>query len=247
MKKSLVALGVFFVVAAIVVVSIFFLLPKKVSATFQATRTCETVYNEPKVAASREYAVFPDWNISAHFNENEKLIVYFSRPNTEGIPDGEEDLAIMFVNIIDPSGGSTTFNVSFSRTTFYVGLEENDGDLLVESPVNDIGGIVQHSGEYTARIYTYSGLVPYYYTNSSTMRRLELDRVEPTLLYTVEVCYHGTEPIYEVKLRDTEGDLLDGQPVLEQNGILSYQSSDNNMSHVVVTWAGGSAQVNIED
>jgi hypothetical protein len=141
----------------------------------------------PHVQAEREFLVFPDWTVSAEFNSSEKFIVYFSRPNTEGVPDGGEGVAYMFVDILDPIGGITTFNVSFTADSFYVALQAASGGLLVNLPSTpgpaDIGGTTQYSGEYTARVYTYQALAGAYYTNGSTMRRLEIDKV------TAEVDY----------------------------------------------------------
>jgi hypothetical protein len=172
MKETILGAGMILLFAGIIVLPM----------SLQSTRN-----EEPQVLAEREFLVFPDWTVSAEFNKSEELITYFSRPNTEGVPDGDEAIAYMFVDIVDPNGGNTTFNVSFSRTSFEVRLDENDGGLLVNLPSApgpaDIGGTTQYSGVYTARVYTYLGLVAFYYTNSSTMRRLEIDKV------TVETDY----------------------------------------------------------
>ena len=172
MKETFLGVGMILLFAGIIVLPL----------SLQVTRS-----EEPSIQADREFLVFPDWTVSAEFNKSEKLIVYFSRPNTEGVPDGDEGIAYMFVDIVDPNGGNTTFNVTFSKSSFEVILHENDGGLLVNLPSTpgpaDIGGTTQYSGEYTARVYTYRGLAPYYYTNGSTMRRLEIDEV------TVETDY----------------------------------------------------------
>jgi hypothetical protein len=172
MKGTIVGAGMILLFAGIMV------LP----TSLQVTKTPEN-----HLLAEREFLVFPNWIASAQFNESEEMVIYFSRPNTEGVPDGDEVLAVMFVDIVDPHGGNTTFNISFTERSFGRAVDHNDGGLLVKSPqyteIGDIGGKTQYTGEYTVRVYTYRGLVPYYYPNSSTMRRLEISKTTERIEY----------------------------------------------------------------
>lgn len=172
MKETALGLGIILIFVGIIAFPL----------SLQSTRIPES-----RLLAEREFLVFPDWTVSAQLNESENMVIYFSRPNTVGIPDGEEVLAVMFVDIVDPQGGNTTFNISFTERSFFRVVHWNDGGLLVESPqyteYGDIGGKTQYTGEYTARVYTYRGLVPYYYPNSSTMRRLEISRATVRIEY----------------------------------------------------------------
>jgi hypothetical protein len=149
--------------------------------SLQATRS-----DENHLVAGREDLVFPDWSVSGQLNQSEELLVYFSRPATENIPEptGER---YMFVDIVDPHGGNTTFNITFTKTSYEVRLHTNDGGLEVDLPPGpstaDIGGRTQHSGEYTVRVYTWPALVQYYYPDSATMRRLQIFKVVERIDY----------------------------------------------------------------
>jgi hypothetical protein len=169
MKETVLGLGIILLFAGVIV------LPMSI----QSTKTPET-----RLRAEREFLVAPNWTISAQLNESEEMLVYFSRPNTgeQGpVPNGETPKAYMFVEIIDPVGGNTTFNVSFTRTAFTRIVDRNDGGLIVKNPQNmelgDVGGKTQYTGEYKVRVYTFKGLEIYYYTNGTTMRRLEISTV----------------------------------------------------------------------
>jgi hypothetical protein len=169
MKETVLGLGIIFLFAAVIVFPI----------SIQSTKTPEN-----HIEAQREFLVAPDWTISVQLNESEEMLVYFSRPNTgeQGpIPDGEDSIAYMFVDITDPHGGNTTFNISFTERDFRRIVDHNDGGLIVKNPqsmeLGDIGGKTQYAGEYKVRVYTYSGLEIYYYPNGTTMRRLEISTV----------------------------------------------------------------------
>jgi hypothetical protein len=162
MRETIFGVGMILLFAGIIVLPM----------SLQVTRN-----QENHLMKAREFLVFPDWEVSAQFNESEELVICFSAPSKEGVPDGDGVTDLMFVDIVDPNGGNTTFNVTFTETSFEVKLHHNDGGLLVENPLYDIDGVTQYSGKYTARVYTLPVLVPYYYPNSSTMRRLEIYKV----------------------------------------------------------------------
>jgi len=150
--------------------------------SLQATRSEENHF-----VADREHLVFPDWTVSAQFNESEELLIYFSPPALEGIPEptGER---FMFVDVVDPHGGNTTFNVTFTKTSFEVRLDSNDGGLEVDLPPipgpADIGGTTRYSGEYTVLVRPIvANVAPLYYPNSSSMRRLEIYKVTEKIDY----------------------------------------------------------------
>lgn len=117
--------------------------------------------------------VFPDWEISAPYNKSEILLVYFSDPVRPGEGTVPDFAAYMYVNVTDPNGGVTTFNVTFLETTVELGLLSNDGGLLVQEPVRQVGGLTKYEGNYTARVYTFQGLVGIYYSGGK-MTNLEL-------------------------------------------------------------------------
>ena len=135
-----------------------------------------------RIAWNDEPLVYPNWTLSAELNESDNMFVYFSRPNTgeQGwIPNGGE--VPMFVEIIDPVGGNTTFNITFTRTSFTCVVDRNDGGLVIQNPqgmeLRDIGGKTLYGGEYTVRVYTFQGNVIYYYPNNATMEVLEIGTV----------------------------------------------------------------------
>lgn len=171
MKETFVGVGLLLLFAGILVLPM--------SLQFAKTEASNLV-------VEREFLVFPDWTISAQFNASEELIVYFSRPSGENIPEPSGE-RYMYVNITDPQGGTAAFDVVFTRTSFEVSLNQTSSGLLVDLPSvpgpADIGGRTQYSGEYTATVYTYPGLVGYYYPNSSTMRRLQLLEVTEQVDY----------------------------------------------------------------
>jgi len=129
-----------------------------------------------ELVAEREFLVFPDWVISAHFNKGQKLLVFFSDPTRPGEDTIPDDSAIIFVNVTDPNGGVTRFNLTFLKTTVELSVMSNDGGLLIEEPLAGVVGVAQYDGEYTAQVYTWVGLVGFYYRDG-TMRRLDLVEV----------------------------------------------------------------------
>ena len=162
MREAVLGLGVIMIFAGVMV------LPVSIQS-FPEIRT--------ELRVEREFLVFPDWVISAWFNRSQQLAVFFSDPTRPGEDTIPDDSSIIFVNITDPTGGVTKFNITFYRTTVEVYMESNDGGLLVEDPSSQgVGGIAQYDGEYTARVYTWVGVVPYYYADN-TMRRLRLYEV----------------------------------------------------------------------
>lgn len=116
----------------------------------------------------REEVPYGSWNISTPCDEGEKLIVAFTRPYEEALPDG---VALLGVNITDPHGGNTTYEIEFSGTAVKGEAEirllsEGEG-LIVENPEFEIGGVTVYAGNYTAYVFTYAkGLAGIYYEDS---------------------------------------------------------------------------------
>ena len=146
-----------------------------------------------EIQASREDVVFPDWTVSAAFNENEILLVYFyPPPNDENIPEptGER---YMYVDVTDPLNGTTTFNITFTKYEMLFGLVSNDGGLVVdENPPTYLGGTTQHKGNYTARVRTFADPAHafLYYVDG------EISLLEIYLIYeTVSYPYFAAFPV----------------------------------------------------
>ncbi len=138
----------------------------------------QTVRDLPRdIRASREDVVYPDWTVSAAFSENEILLVYFyPPPKTVGVPAEPEGARYMFVDIMDPHGGNTTFNVTFTQYSQIFELLSNDDGLVVdENPSTYIGGKTRYNGTYTARVRTIAdpGLAGIYY-DGGKIRLLEI-------------------------------------------------------------------------
>ena len=172
MKETFVGVGVLLLFAGIIVLPM----------SLQTARN-----EEPHLVADREFLVFPDWTVSSQLNQSEEFVIYFSPPGIEYIPEptGER---YMFVDIADPHGGNTTFNVTFTKTSFEVRLDSNDGGLEVDLPPTpgpaDIGGTTRYSGEYTVLVRPIvENVASLYYPNSSTMRRLEIYKVTEKIDY----------------------------------------------------------------
>ena len=173
MKETVLGLGVILLFAGVIVLPL----------SIQQTTTPQN-----HLIAGRSDLIYPDWTLSAELNESDNMFVYFSRPNTgeQGpIPNG--GAAYMFVNITDPVGGNTTFNITFTRTSFTRVVDHNDGGLVIQNPqgmeLGDIGGKTRYGGEYRVRVYTYPGTVMPYYPNNATMVRLEIGTVTASVEY----------------------------------------------------------------
>ena len=129
-----------------------------------------------KTVAERLELPVGEWEISADFNESERLLVDFPPPSQEEIiPNGD---MIFEVYVVDPEGGNTSFRVAFSRKgDVDVNLMGNDGGLVVVEPVTEAIGTTQHGGSYTAKVYTDEYLAAYYYPPSGDLPWLHLKKV----------------------------------------------------------------------
>ncbi len=92
------------------------------------------------------------WEIEAHYEKNDKILVYFNPPNPDMYPD---PTPMIFVEVIDPFGKKAVFNVTFPESRPpEVSLVSNEGGLIVSDPPQELGGIVVYTGTYTANITT---------------------------------------------------------------------------------------------
>lgn len=123
-----------------------------------------------------------EWEVSANFNESERLLVDFPPPSQdEIIPNGD---MIFEVYIFDPEGGNTSFRVAFStRGDVDVNLTGNDGGLVISEPVTEAIGTTRYRGSYTAKVYTDEYLAAYYYPPSGNLTWLRLNRVVERVNY----------------------------------------------------------------
>jgi len=135
-----------------------------------------------KTVAERLELPVGEWEISAYFNESERLLVDFPPPSQEEIiPNGD---MIFEVCVVDPEGGNTSFRVAFStRGDVNVNLTGNDGGLVVSEPVTEAIGTTQHRGSYTAKVHTDEYLAAYYYPPSGNLTWLHLNKVVERVNY----------------------------------------------------------------
>ena len=138
MKKLLVIIGIILVFVGIVVTSLSF----------------STVENSQPVL--RYDGPVESWEIEGHYEMDKKLLVYFNPPNLDLYPDQTANIR---VEIINPKGNKTVFEVLFSRmfgnpTPPEFSLVSNEGELIVDNPLGEVGGIVPYTGNYLANITT---------------------------------------------------------------------------------------------
>lgn len=119
---------------------------------------------------------FGDWEISAQLNRSQKIIVVFPPPRQdELIPNGD---AIFNVDVVDPTGGNTSFRVAFSpRGDVDMNVTGNEGGLSVPDPIEGIGGTTRYKGLYAVHVHAPEYLAQYYYPPNGTMLLLELYEV----------------------------------------------------------------------
>ncbi len=90
------------------------------------------------------------WETSGYFDERNELLVWFTAPKKDMVPDGWQ---VVVVDIFDPNGGKTRFVVSFKNGVFdHINVSSYDGGLIVSEPPTGVGGLTQCSGNYTACI-----------------------------------------------------------------------------------------------
>jgi hypothetical protein len=172
-KETALGLGVILLFAGVIVLPL----------SMQQTSTSDF-----PIIAHRSDLEYPDWTLSAHLNASDSIVIYFSRPALPDYlpePSGER---YMFVEVLDPQGGNTTFNVTFTKTSFLRGVVRNDGGLIIQNPeylpTVDIGGKTQYTGLYTVRVYPIvETMVPYYYPDDGTMVNLDISKVVVTTQY----------------------------------------------------------------
>lgn len=183
MQKTLLSLGVIVLFAGLIVFSL--------SYTFEQTDESE------RVAGSRVTDLtYGQWKTSAVFEKGEKVYVAFMGPNLEDVPNGDQESGTMLINITDPIGGNTTFQVDYKGATApemnitllssSEGLEVNALDFgdFSDSP-QSLGGTTSYEGTYHVYIYTYSQslAVNYYYPPSGIMDFIEFYRMVPIRTY----------------------------------------------------------------
>lgn len=165
MRKNILALGIIFLFIGITTFPISFL-PEKTEKN--------------QLIERKEDLPLGKWEISAQFNKGEKLFVFFSRVEEKNmIIDGS---AILDINITCPTGGNTTFRVMFTDTyrpyaNITLRSKDNDSGLIVNYPLEGIGGIAEYDGVYKAYVYTYSYLAFNYFPPNGTLPWLELYKV----------------------------------------------------------------------
>ncbi len=117
--------------------------------------SCSSVSNATPVGPL--YDAPPEaWQISGHFKEGQKLLVYFKAPDLSFYPDRTANI---LVEIVNPEGGKSVFEVVFSLmfgdpAPPEFNLVSNDAGLIVSDPLGEVGGIVPYSGSYLANITT---------------------------------------------------------------------------------------------
>lgn len=139
MGKAFVAFGIILVFAGVIVAS----------ASTMPTETSEV----------STVATAPDkWEVSGLFDENEKLLVSFTKPELDELTIPDPYLKVR-VEITGPQGGKTVFELEFRRgfggeTMLYnLTLVSNEDGLTISDPW-EVGGIVPYSGNYLANITT---------------------------------------------------------------------------------------------
>jgi hypothetical protein len=165
MRKNILALGIILLFIGIITFSI----------SFSAEKT-----EKNQLIKRKEDLPIGKWEISAQFNKGEKLLVFFSRVQEKNlIVDGT---AIIDINITCPKGGNTTFRVMFTDTYHpYANItlksKDNDNGLIVNYPLEGIGGIAEYDGLYKVYVYSYSYLEFNYFPPNGTLPWLELYKV----------------------------------------------------------------------
>ncbi len=93
-------------------------------------------------------------DVSAVFNQSQKLLVLFPPPRWDEYPMPDPDTAVVDVDIYDPFENKTAFRiVFFKRATAEISLRSNDtGGLDVSFPLEGPVGITKYAGEYRAHI-----------------------------------------------------------------------------------------------
>jgi hypothetical protein len=166
LKETVLGLGVILLFTGIIV------LPWSIQATTTP---------DPITLASEQDLVYPDWSISGRLNQSDVMAVYFTAPSYENIPEptGER---YMFVNVTDPQGGTTVFNITFTKKSFFRGVTSNDGGLIIDNPnfteYLDIGGTARYTGLYTVKVYPIvDTMVQYYYPHDGELQVLQVVKI----------------------------------------------------------------------
>lgn len=143
----------------------------------------ETPENQP--VNRRQELPYGSWRISTYCQEGEKLLVQFTRPQVGENPIVDDPK--MLVNITDPHGGNTTFQVIFiikeltgeARISL---LDEGEG-MIVENPEFEVGGVTVYDGNYTAYVYTEAQALAGMYYDDGVLPNLQLFKVIITREY----------------------------------------------------------------
>lgn len=170
MRKAVLVLGIILLFAGVILAAVSLQKEEK-------TRN-RLIKSETKLPLQEEVK-WGKWQASAQFNKSEKMLVDFSPPTGETLPDGE---ATFYINITDPQGGTTTFNLTLVKGVFsptlQLYLQSNDGGLTVENQPHQIGGTTKYEGQYTVDVYSWKGIiVNYYYPPNGTLGYIDLYEV----------------------------------------------------------------------
>jgi len=99
------------------------------------------------------------WEVSADFNESEKLLVDFLPPKFGEYIFPNGDKAVVDVEIFDPDNNKTEFRITFYPRRYPdFELLSNDGGLTVNEPIEGVGGVTRLNGLYTARIDEFASI-----------------------------------------------------------------------------------------
>lgn len=93
-----------------------------------------------------------EWDVSGNFSKGEKLLVMFPPVDWDGIVmNGKE--AIVDVEVFDPYNDMTKFRITFERQGgASIELKSSEGGLIVEEPIEEVGGLTVYDGLYRAHV-----------------------------------------------------------------------------------------------
>lgn len=171
-RKTVLSLGVLILLTGAIVFSF-------------SNQSLESPSNQP--VNSRQELPYGNWSISTYCSEGEKLLVQFSRPQEGAYPDDPK----LNVNITDPHGGNTTFQVIFiiqplAGSAEISLLDEGEG-MMVENPELEVGGVTVYDGNYTAHVYTEAKALAGMYYDDAVLPNLQLFKVYVTREYPNQV------------------------------------------------------------
>jgi len=143
MRKAFLALGIILLFAGVIVAA----------ASTMATETPEQSIVTTAPSNS--------WEVSGEFIKNDKLVVDFTPPNMQELMIPEPTL-IVHVEVTGPYGSKTVFQMEFAQgvgmqsATYLKNLTvvSNEDGLIVSDSLDEVGGNVPYTGNYSANITT---------------------------------------------------------------------------------------------